>query len=188
MGGQWIISNSKGPGFELTTSMNTSTGNPFQNPDEVQSAVFRYHSDKTAMFMANANLMHGIILQAQMMYNDPECKDVIQMINLQKDFRDCSFVFRFQGMQGQGIYTGTFMQSLNKNIQCGFQLNAIVSSLCSSFASADGARVQLRVLRLLLDRRKDEPPVLRLLLAHAAEGVLKSQLCRQAKSEAPTFR
>jgi hypothetical protein len=114
VGGQWMLSNQKGASFEVTSSVNSSSGNPYQNPDEVQSAVLRFASDQTGMAMGNFNLPYGLILQSQTMFNDPECKQVMNLISLQKDFRDCSVTLRLQSMNGQNAYTGTWMQSINK--------------------------------------------------------------------------
>mmetsp|Transcript_9377 Transcript_9377/g.14273 ORF Transcript_9377/g.14273 Transcript_9377/m.14273 type:complete len:163 (+) Transcript_9377:497-985(+) len=85
------------------------------------------------MVMGNLNLPFGTILQSQIMFNDASCRDVIQMLMLQKDWRDCSMVFRFQGAQGQGIYTGTFMQSITKKFQVGLQANLIPAARETSF-------------------------------------------------------
>jgi len=35
LGGEWILSNQKGASFEMTSSVNNSNGNPYQNPNEV---------------------------------------------------------------------------------------------------------------------------------------------------------
>jgi len=44
----------------------------------------------------------------------------MNLISLQRDFRDCALTLRLQSMNGQGAYTATWMQSLNKAIQLGF--------------------------------------------------------------------
>jgi hypothetical protein len=44
------------------SSINNSTGNPNQQPDEVQSGVFRWASDNTGMAMGNFNLPWGLAL------------------------------------------------------------------------------------------------------------------------------
>jgi hypothetical protein len=62
LGGDWKFSNSDGASFELTSSINNSTGNPNQQPDEVQSGVFRWASDNTGMAMGNFNLPWGLTL------------------------------------------------------------------------------------------------------------------------------
>lgn len=62
MGGDWKFSNSDGASFELMSSINNSTGNPNQQPDEVQSGVFRFASDNTGMAMGNFNLPWGLTL------------------------------------------------------------------------------------------------------------------------------
>ena len=66
-----MLSNQKGASFEMTSSVNTSNGNPYQNPDEVHSAVLRFASDQTGMAMGNFNMPYGVILQTQTMFNDP---------------------------------------------------------------------------------------------------------------------
>lgn len=60
LGGQWTLSNTKGASFELTTSINNSTGSPYQSPDDVQSGVFRFASDQTGMVMGNFNMPYGV--------------------------------------------------------------------------------------------------------------------------------
>jgi len=53
---------------------------------------------------------------------------IMNLIILDKTWRDCNFQFRYQGMAGQGVYTGSFMQTLNERLQAGFQLNVIPSN------------------------------------------------------------
>ena len=107
------------------------------------------------MLMANAHLFKGIVLQAQMMYNDPECKDIIQMLNFMKEWNDSSLVFRYQGVQGQSIMSGTFMQSLNKQIQCGIMASLMVSNstILTCSLTARSPELAVRVLRILHHRR-----------------------------------
>lgn len=78
----WSLSNKKGASFELTSAVNNSSGNPRQNPDEIQSTVLRFASDNTGMFMGNFNLPYGWILQSQTMFNDPNCKDIMNVVGL----------------------------------------------------------------------------------------------------------
>ena len=89
-----MLSNQKGASFEVTSSINSSNGSPYQNPDEVQSGVLRFASDQTGMAMGNFNLPYGLIMQTQTMFNDPECKEIINLISFQKDFRDCALTLR----------------------------------------------------------------------------------------------
>lgn len=129
MGGDWKFSNRDGASFELTSSINNSTGNPNQQPDEVQSGVFRLASDNTGMAMGNFNLPWGLTLSTQTMFQDPQVKDIMNVFSLSKDWRDCSLVARTQlmsqGGQSQCVYMGNFMQSLNKQIQAGISFNYI---------------------------------------------------------------
>lgn len=95
LGGAWTLSNSKGASFELMTVVNNHSGNPYQGQDEVQSAVFRFNSDTTGMVMGNFNLPYKISCQTQTMFNDSECKEIVNLMTLQRDFRDCSLSLRF---------------------------------------------------------------------------------------------
>lgn len=94
VGGQWMLSNSKGANFELTSSVNSSNGNPYQNPDDVQSAVLRFCTDQTGMAMGNFNLPYGLVFQSQVMFRDENCQDVMDIMSLMKEWNDCSFTFR----------------------------------------------------------------------------------------------
>lgn len=53
----------------------------------------------------------------------------MNLLMLDKSWRDCTLQFRYQGMAGQGVYTWSFMQSLTQHLQAGFQLNMVVSNL-----------------------------------------------------------
>jgi hypothetical protein len=79
------------------------------------------------MVMGSFNLPYKISMQTQTMFNDPECKEVMNLISLSREFRDSSIGLRFQGMGAQGVYSATYMQSLTKFIQAGFQMNYMVS-------------------------------------------------------------
>lgn len=127
LGGLWTMSNTKGTLFEMTSSINNHNGSPMMPADEVQSMVFRFASDSTGMVMGNFNLPWKWVCQAQWMFNDPECKEVMSLITMQKEWNDNSLSMRFQGMHGQGVYSATYMQSLTKYIQGGFQMNYAVS-------------------------------------------------------------
>ena len=59
----WLLSNKGGASFELTSSVNNSTGSPYQTQDEVSAAVFRFQSDQTGMVMGNTSLPYGISCQ-----------------------------------------------------------------------------------------------------------------------------
>jgi hypothetical protein len=135
IGGLWTLSNTKGAQFELMSSINNHNGSPMMPQDEVQSMVFRFASDNTGMVMGNFNLPWKWVCQTQWMFNDPNCQDVMSLIALQKDWHDNSLALRFQGMQGQGVYSATYMQSLTRFIQAGFQLNYAVSISKKSNAS-----------------------------------------------------
>ena len=63
------------------------------------------------------------------MFNDEECQQIMNLMILDKTWRDGNLQFRYQGMAGQGVYTTSFMQSLNEKMQAGFQLNCVVSTL-----------------------------------------------------------
>ena len=125
LGGQWQLSNSKGAAFEITSAINNMK--PGMQQDSVQSGVFKFLSDGTGMVLGAFNLPFGVSCQTQTMYNDTECQQIMNLIMLEKTWRDCSMQFRYQGMAGQGVYTTSFMQSLNERLQAGFQLNVIVS-------------------------------------------------------------
>ena len=45
LGGTWTLSNSKGASFEMVSSINNSSGSPYQSQDEVHQMVFRFASD-----------------------------------------------------------------------------------------------------------------------------------------------
>lgn len=77
--------------------------------------------------MGNFNMPFNWTCQTQTMFNDPECKEIMNLLMLSKEGRDWSLGFRYQGMAGQGGYTATYMQSLSKSIQAGFQMNYMVS-------------------------------------------------------------
>lgn len=78
--------------------------------------VFRYESDQSGMAIGNFNLPYGISCQAQFQFPDSKCTEVMQMIQLEKAFRDNTVSARFQGMNFSGIWSLTYMQSLSKNI------------------------------------------------------------------------
>ena len=62
VGGQWTLSNTKGAAFELTSSVNTSTGSRYETQDDISSAVFRFASDNTGMVMGHMNLPYKVVL------------------------------------------------------------------------------------------------------------------------------
>ena len=82
LGGDWKFSNSEGASFELLSSINNSTGNPNQQPDEVQSGVFRWASDNTGMAAGNFNLPWGLTFSTQTMFSDPQAEDVMNVFSL----------------------------------------------------------------------------------------------------------
>lgn len=111
MGGAWHMSNEKGAAFELTTAVNNAT--PTTTQDQVQSGVFKFLSDGTGMVMGMFNLPYGVSCQTQTMFNDTECQQIMNLVMLDKTWRDCNLQLRYQGMAGQGVYTASFMQSIN---------------------------------------------------------------------------
>lgn len=56
LGGQWTLSNSKGAHFEITSSVNNASGDPYQSHDDVHSAIYRFSTDGTGMVMGAFNL------------------------------------------------------------------------------------------------------------------------------------
>jgi hypothetical protein len=93
----------------------------------------------------------------------------MNLLILDKTWRDCNAQFRYQGMAGQGVYTTSFMQSLNERLQAGFQLNCIVSTIHNStyklfllmtFSPSAGPRhVPIRLLRILPMWTEEQAPV-----------------------------
>ena len=81
--------------FEMTSSVNNHSGSPYQSQDEVQSAVFRFATDSTGMVMGNFNLPYKVTCQTQTMFNDPEVKEVMNLVMLAKEWRDSSLGFRY---------------------------------------------------------------------------------------------
>lgn len=96
--GNWTFSNTKGTSFEITSAINNSSGNPHQSHSEVQSGVFRFESDQTGMAVGNFNLPYDVSCQAQAQFQDPSCEQVMQMVRLEKAFRDNTITLMFQGM------------------------------------------------------------------------------------------
>ena len=88
VGGQWQLSNGKGAGFEITSAINNAT--PASTQDDVQSAVFKFHSDGTGMVLGSFNLPYGVMCQTQTMYNDAECQQIMNLVILDKTWRDCN--------------------------------------------------------------------------------------------------
>lgn len=126
LGAQWSLSNSKGANFEINTCLNNFSGSPLQKQDEVQQAQLRFSTDNTGMVVGMFNLPFKTQLQTQTMFNDDKCKEVINMCTLSRDFSDSSIQGRIQTMGADpvqvGVYTLTYMQSLSKYLQTGFQM------------------------------------------------------------------
>ena len=108
----------------MTSMINNSSGNPYQDQGEVSSGMMRFASDQTGMAMINQPLPHGFVFQLQTMFQDAKCEETMNILAFQKDMRDCTFSLRMQAMQYMIMqYTGTWMQSINKALQLGFQMN-----------------------------------------------------------------
>ena len=86
--------------------------------------------------MGNFNLPWKWVCQTQTMFQDPEAKEVMNLVSLNREWDDNSLSLKFQGMAGQGMYSATYMQSLTKYIQAGFQMNYAVSKTSHLFFSA----------------------------------------------------
>jgi len=56
LGGQWVLSNTKGAQFEITSQVNNHSGNPNQDPESVQQAVLRYNTDQSASIIGAFHL------------------------------------------------------------------------------------------------------------------------------------
>lgn len=98
LGGQWQLSNGRGAAFEITSAINNATATSAQ--DEVQSGVFKFLSDGTGMVLGSFNLPYGVSCQTQTMFNDSECQQIMNLVMLDKTWRDCTLQFRYQGMAG----------------------------------------------------------------------------------------
>jgi hypothetical protein len=68
-----------------------------------------FASDDTGAVMANMGLPFGITCQTQTVFQDPSLKDVVNMIMMQKDYRDTALSYKVQLMQGQGVHSFSMM-------------------------------------------------------------------------------
>lgn len=132
LGAEWACSNSKGSSVEFTTQINNLKGNPTKMPDDMKQGIFKYSSDESASIISMFRLPFGVNCQTQTKINDPACTQVMNVVVLTREFNSTLLSSTYQGVQGQGIYQFTVMQSLSKQLQLGAQ--AMYSPMMPGFS------------------------------------------------------